>query len=505
MSILFFSLLVSLFTYTSSLTTTITPGWVDDFVYSRDDRSDGVNWYDGSWDASDGDLDDSDTFDGVDIHGWYAKTSTENGDKIERRFQCPYYSDVVISFSVYFCYKAGNTPFVYYFRNRIIETEGNAVTFEYNNDNTHQANGQSGTDWATKANGPCGRSAKKATITDEFKLKSNDKFIISVNKELKGNTGEQYSAFAVSITCTQDVTDLPTTHPTSTTATPSTPPTKYPTKFPSQDPSESPSKYPTESPVTAQPSESPITHAPTKPPSKTPTTSPSDSPSNKPTDGPTQKPSKSPTVSQPTDAPTKTSWEDCIDETIQLDAGSIQLFINSDTANKAMQIQLSAPNDVWFGIGFGGNTMNRTTLALTVSMVNGMMRLSPRRLHDHAKGVKLSDALDSIDTTEVGDIRAVTLVKPWAMDGLFDFSDFLSGEQCELPIIWAVGSDKNFAGHGPNYRGSVTLRSCACPTSDPTSDPTSAPTKMPTTVPTGSPIATTDDSFEDVNEDGAYY
>eukprot|EP01084_Bolivina_argentea_P213050 361984_1 len=298
MSILFFSLLVSLFTYTSSLTTTITPGWVDDFVYSRDDRSDGVNWYDGSWDASDGDLDDSDTFDGVDIHGWYAKTSTENGDKIERRFQCPYYSDVVISFSVYFCYKAGNTPFVYYFRNRIIETEGNAVTFEYNNDNTH-----GGTDWATKANGPCGRSAKKATITDEFKLKSNDKFIISVNKELKGNTGEQYSAFAVSITCTQIVTDLPTTSPTSTTATPSTPPTKYPTKFPSQDPSESPSKYPTESPVTARPSESPITNAPTKSPSKYPTVSPSDTPSKKPTEGPTQKPTPGPTA-RPSMSPT---------------------------------------------------------------------------------------------------------------------------------------------------------------------------------------------------------
>eukprot|EP01083_Nonionella_stella_P189552 701218_1 len=133
------------------------------------------------------------------------------------------------------------------------------------------------------------------------------------------------------------------------------------------------------------------------------------------------------------------------------------------------------------------------------------MAVRPRRLRHHLQGDTVSTALDDTETTVFGSNRMVDIVQSWTMDGLFDFSDFLNGNQCELPIIWAVGSDKNFAGHGPNYRGSVTLRSCACPTSDPTSDPTSAPTKMPTTVPTGSPIATTDDSFEDVNEDGAYY
>eukprot|EP01083_Nonionella_stella_P094418 264873_1 len=175
-------------------------------------------------------------------------------------------------------------------------------------------------------------------------------------------------------------------------------------------------------------------------------------------------------------------------------------LIAISAASKEIEIKLAAPKSVWFGVGFGGNTMIDSGLVLTVSMVNDMMRLSPRRLDDHAQGVKLSNALDSIDTTEVGDIRAVTLVKPWAMDGLFDFSDFLSGEQCELDIIWAVGTDKNFAGHGANARGSTTLRSCVCPTSD----PTSAPTKMPNAEPTGSPITTTDDSTG-INENGAHY
>eukprot|EP01083_Nonionella_stella_P016267 45480_1 len=68
------------------------------------------------------------------------------------------------------------------------------------------------------------------------------------------------------------------------------------------------------------------------------------------------------------------------------------------------------------------------------------------------------------------------------MDGLFDFSDFFDGNQCQLPIIWAVGSNSmELSNHGSN-RGSVTIRSCLC-----TNDPSRTPSQMPTANPTDSP------------------
>eukprot|EP01084_Bolivina_argentea_P244790 410001_1 len=81
------------------------------------------------------------------------------------------------------------------------------------------------------------------------------------------------------------------------------------------------------------------------------------------------------------------------------------------------------------------------------------------------------------------------------MDGLFDFSDFLNGNQCELPIIWAVGSNSvELDNHGSN-RGSVTLWSCMC---------TEDPTKSPSTIPTAGEVMSTD-SIDNIWSDGANY
>eukprot|EP01083_Nonionella_stella_P312963 1121257_1 len=181
MSILFFSLLVSLFTYTSSVTVITTNPWVDDFVYDGTDYEVDA-WYDGSWGSAGGDLSGTASWQGIELHGWYDKTSTEDEDAITREFKCPYYSDVVISFAVYFCVDSGSNPFIYYDRYRVQEYESYHIEYQ----STYVTELSS---WSTLSQGPCGRDVKKATLIDSFKLKSNDKFAIYVKKEFLGNSG----------------------------------------------------------------------------------------------------------------------------------------------------------------------------------------------------------------------------------------------------------------------------------------------------------------------------
>eukprot|EP01083_Nonionella_stella_P313818 1128155_1 len=70
-------------------------------------------------------------------------------------------------------------------------------------------------------------------------------------------------------------------------------------------------------------------------------TVPTTGPTIVPTSGPTGIPTGSPNAARtsiPTGAPTTvpstapSAWEDCIDETIQLDTGSIQIFVNINAA-----------------------------------------------------------------------------------------------------------------------------------------------------------------------------
>eukprot|EP01083_Nonionella_stella_P015069 42185_1 len=125
-----------------------------------------------------------------------------------------------------------------------------------------------------------------------------------------------------------------------------------------------------------------------------------------PTTGPTIVPTGSPNAARtsiPTGAPTTvpstapSAWEDCI----ELDTGSIQIFVNINAAIRTMQLQLTAQKDIWFGIGFGSDAMSNT-VAITVSSIGGTMAVRTRRLRHHLQGDIVSDALDDVQTTVFG-------------------------------------------------------------------------------------------------------
>eukprot|EP01083_Nonionella_stella_P286027 973485_1 len=301
----------------------------------------------------------------------------------------------------------------------------------------------------------------------------------------------------------------PSSNPSGRSSDPSTFPSKAPTNNPSTSPSNNPSKSPTYVP-SGSPTNNP-SKSPTNNPSKSPTDIPSESPSDVPSESPTNNPSNSPT-NNPTSIPTKgptsqpstvvRAWEDCIDETIQFSGGYMQLFIQFDATNRDMQIQMTAPKHIWFGIGFGANKMNKT-ITITISSVNGNMAVRARRLQYHLEGDVVPSVLDNIQTTTFASNRMVSILQSWAMNGLFDFSDFFDGNNCELSFIWAAGSDRVvLSDHGPNNRGSVTLWSCLCsedPTKNPSSMPIGGSTDMPTARPTEAPIEDVD-----VESDASY-
>eukprot|EP01083_Nonionella_stella_P235032 826900_1 len=101
-----------------------------------------------------------------------------------------------------------------------------------------------------------------------------------------------------------------------------------------------------------------LTKEPTSMPTKNPTGIPSVIPSISPTHIPTATPPSNYPTKRPTAQPSSRTWKDCIDETIEFGGGYIQLFIEIDVTNRDMQIQMTAPKHIWFGIGFGANKMN---------------------------------------------------------------------------------------------------------------------------------------------------
>eukprot|EP01083_Nonionella_stella_P036893 100640_1 len=295
---------------------------------------------------------------------------------------------------------------------------------------------------------------------------------------------------------TTDPTPNPTIVPTTRSPTvfgqtrnptnfPTISPTKQPTVTTTAKPTDTPTRRPTSAPIipTPHPTRLPLisgqTHAPTTSPSAKPTMSPTQSPTVAPTLSPSQGPTSSPVVPI-----------DCIDEAIELNELSVSLYVQIIAARREMKLVLTAPQNRWFGIGFGAVHMNRTR-AITVASDGSVIVVTPRGLGYHSAGDIMPNALDGVQAVVFGERRSITVETSWTMDGLFDFSDFFDGKECELSIIYAVGRSENdlqLTGHGAN-RGSVVVRSCMCspsPTANPIIAPSAAPSTIPTTV-TGSP------------------
>eukprot|EP01083_Nonionella_stella_P142669 441907_1 len=153
-----------------------------------------------------------------------------------------------------------------------------------------------------------------------------------------------------------------------------------------------------------------LTKEPTSMPTKNPTGIPSVIPSISPTHIPTATPPSNYPTKPPTAQPSSRTWKDCIDETIEFGGGYIQLFIEIDVTNRDMQIQMTAPKHIWFGIGFGANKMNKT-ITITISSVNGNMAVRARRLQYHLEGDVVPSALDNIQTTTFASNRMVSVLQ----------------------------------------------------------------------------------------------
>ena len=141
-------------------------------------------------------------------------------------------------------------------------------------------------------------------------------------------------------------------------------------------------------------------------------------------------------------------------------AGDVLIQLNMDEHTNLVTIELSGPDKVWFGSGFGANEMTGTYSIV----VDGQGKVSEHKLGPHAPGTVLQPSVKILSSTVVDGRRTVTLTRPIKLaDYAGNYYDF-DLATTSLPIISAVGSGPVFSYHKTHSLATVALFAESAPT-----------------------------------------
>ena len=141
----------------------------------------------------------------------------------------------------------------------------------------------------------------------------------------------------------------------------------------------------------------------------------------------------------------------------------LNVSIIIDQTEDLVTLQLTGPANVWFGIGFGAQTMaNRPWTIVVSGGINST--ISERKLEDHAAGTILAPSIrvisNKVDFSNTW--RTVTLTR--SIEGRH--FTFHSNHTTDIPFINAVGSSESFAYHQAKEASSLLLLPVAPTESD---------------------------------------
>jgi len=120
--------------------------------------------------------------------------------------------------------------------------------------------------------------------------------------------------------------------------------------------------------------------------------------------------------------------------------------------NHSLDVTLSGPDGVWFGVGFNAQSMADQPYAI---IVDGEGNTTERRLSNHAAGSTLAASVHVTSNAVQKGIRTVKLTRP--TKGATSQHASFSMQQLEIPFITAVGSSSDFSYHKSKTAASLAL------------------------------------------------
>ena len=143
---------------------------------------------------------------------------------------------------------------------------------------------------------------------------------------------------------------------------------------------------------------------------------------------------------------------------------SIGVALSLDIVGDDVNITLSGPADVWFGVGFNAYSMGDEPYTIVASGTSAPME---RKLGNHAPGTLLKPSVKvlSNEVSSDGKVRTVIMTRPTKGAGA-DYYTFPDSSS-DIDLIVAYGSSPTFAFHQDLGSGTLTLaatskQSCVC-------------------------------------------
>ena len=131
---------------------------------------------------------------------------------------------------------------------------------------------------------------------------------------------------------------------------------------------------------------------------------------------------------------------------------NVTMGLKVSGSNSSVQIRLSGPAAVWFGVGFDAQLMQDAPYTIVVEGA----KVSERQLGKHVAGQLLQPSVSVLSNTVSDGIRTVVLSRPLigATAAHFTFST----TSLKLNFISAIGVSLNFGPHGSAPHGAAEMR-----------------------------------------------
>ena len=130
----------------------------------------------------------------------------------------------------------------------------------------------------------------------------------------------------------------------------------------------------------------------------------------------------------------------------------VNLTLSLSPALDSVNITITGPAAVWFGIGFDTQYMDNSPYAVIVDGTGGV---TERVLGNHAPGIKLNASVTVLSHTVEGGVRTIVVTRP--LKGLTPHHHDFDARKMSLNFIAAVGSGSDFAYHKAKTTATMAL------------------------------------------------
>ena len=131
---------------------------------------------------------------------------------------------------------------------------------------------------------------------------------------------------------------------------------------------------------------------------------------------------------------------------------TLSIITNPNKNASHVEMSLSGPAEVWFGVGFNAQSMANAPYAI---IVDGNGKVSEHVMGNHLPGIEISTSVSIISSSVTNGIRTVKLTR--GLKGITPQHHTFDARQLQINLISAVGSTSTLSYHKTKTVGVITL------------------------------------------------